>query len=352
MSDDTQHAEPQHVEGHAAQPQHAEVFTFGDPEPVMEARDILDLLEAWWNQKYYEPPISLHALSKSFRANPHHSSAIYVKRNLLVSTYAPHPLLPKREFSRFALEYLAFGNGYLHQIENRLGGTWGLRALPAKYTRVGTDDTYWWVPGPWGEQELPQGRVFHLAEPDLNQEIYGVPEYLSGLQAAWLNEAATLFRRKYYLNGSHAGFILYMTDPAHDEEDIKQMRQALKEAKGPGNFRNLFMYAPQGKKDGIQVIPIAEVQAKDEFFNVKSVSRDDVLAAHRVPPELMGVVPQNIGGFGDVTKAAQVFARNELGPLQERMKELNEWMGEEVVRFRPYALEPDDSEPPDRRRAM
>jgi len=31
---------------------------------------------------------------------------------------------------------------------------------------------------------------------------------------ALLNEAATLFRCKYYLNGSHAGFIMYMTDPA------------------------------------------------------------------------------------------------------------------------------------------
>lgn len=29
---------------------------------------------------------------------------------------------------------------------------------------------------------------------------------VSALQSAWLNEAATLFRRKYYKNGSHAGF--------------------------------------------------------------------------------------------------------------------------------------------------
>ncbi|MFP3604649.1 hypothetical protein SB753_22365 [Paraburkholderia sp. SIMBA_053] len=42
------------------------------------------------------------------------------------------------------------------------------------------------------------------------------------------------------------------------------MRAALKNSKGPGNFRNLFMYAPNGKKDGIQVIPVSEVTAKDE----------------------------------------------------------------------------------------
>jgi capsid portal protein len=48
---------------------------------------------------------------------------------------------------------------------------------------------------------------FHLLEPDINQEIYGLPEYLSALNSTWLNESATLLRRCYFDNGSHAGFI-------------------------------------------------------------------------------------------------------------------------------------------------
>jgi capsid portal protein len=53
------------------------------------------------------------------------------------------------------------------------------------------------------------------------------------------------------------------------------------------------------------------------------VSRDDVLAAHRIPPQLLGIVPSNTGGFGAVLPAAQVFARNEIRPLQERFREIN-----------------------------
>ncbi|EPB0657402.1 capsid portal protein, partial [Yersinia enterocolitica] len=79
---------------------------------------------------------------------------------------------------------------------------------------------------------------------------------------------------------------------------IDALRKALKESKGPGNFRNLFMYAPAGKKDGIQVIPLAEVAAKDEFASIKNVTRDDQLAMQRVPPQLMGILPNNTGGFG------------------------------------------------------
>jgi PBSX family phage portal protein len=129
-----------------------------------------------------------------------------------------------------------------------------------------------------------------------------------------------------------------MTDAAQDPEDITKLREALRSAKGPGNFRNLFMYAPNGKKDGIQLIPVSEVAAKDEFANIKNVTRDDQLAAHRVPPQLMGIIPHNTGGFGDAEKAARVFAVNEITPLQERLKEINDWLGLEVIRFKPYEL--------------
>jgi capsid portal protein len=80
------------------------------------------------------------------------------------------------------------------------------------------------------------------------------------------------------------------------------------------------------------------VAAKDEFLNIKAVTRDDVLAAHRVPPQLMGIVPGNTGGFGAVMPAAQVFARNEIEPLQARLSELNEWLGMPVMKFRPYIV--------------
>lgn len=43
-------------------------------------------------------------------------------------------------------------------------------------------------------------------------------------------------------------------------------------------------------------------------------------------------------GFGDVEKAAKVFARNEVKPLQDRLLAINEWVGEAVVRFAPYTL--------------
>ncbi|MCV5283706.1 capsid portal protein, partial [Escherichia coli] len=76
-----------------------------------------------------------------------------------------------------------------------------------------------------------------------------------------------------------------------------------------------------------------------EFLNIKNVSRDDMMAAHRVPPQMMGIIPNNTGGFGDVEKASRVFVPNELIPLQKRLEELNEWLGEKVISFEPYKFD-------------
>jgi len=63
------------------------------------------------------------------------------------------------------------------------------------------------------------------------------------------------------------------------------------------------------------------------------------MSAHRVPPQMMGMMPNNTGGFGDVIKAAQVFVRNELKPMQERIKEVNNWCGQDIISFKEYSLE-------------
>ena len=318
-----------------------ETFTFGDPTPVTSLRDVI--YEGVWMSphEWYEPPVPFSILAQSYRATAHHGSAIQVKRNILASTFVPHPLLNRQTFRAIALDYLTFGNAYLERMRSRMGRAMPYRRLAAKYTRRGGQraDRYWWAPTYWDRTEIPRGRVVHFMEPDIDQDIYGLPDYLGAMQSIWLNESSTLFRRKYYQNGSHAGFILYVNDSVQDQADIDAMRQALKDSKGPGNFKNLFLHSPNGKKDGVQVIPISEVAARDEFYNIKNISRDDQLAGHRIPPALMGIVPQNTAGFGDVEKSARVFVKNELTPLQEKFAELNEIAGDEIVTFRDYEIE-------------
>ena len=318
----------------------ANAFTFGDPIPVLDQRGSFYFGECAVSDRYYQPPLDFDGLAKTLHASPHHSSPLFVKRNILLSTFIPHAKMSHLQFSKVVFDYLIFGNGYVHRQNSLSGKAIRLDAPLAKYTRVGitSGEFFFLQDGFKDEFQFDPDTVLHLIDPDINQEIYGAPQYISAMNAAWLDESATLFRRKYYKNGSHAGYIMYVTDPAQNKDDIDAMRKALKDSKGPGNFRNLFLYSPNGKKDGIQIMPISEVAAKDDFFDIKSASRDDMNAAHRVPPSLMGATPTNAGGFGDPEKQARVFVTNELEPLQLTFKAINEWLGEEVIRFKPYSI--------------
>ncbi|HAH8515972.1 TPA: Presumed portal vertex protein, partial [Escherichia coli] len=97
----------------------AEAFSFGDPVPVLDRRELLDYVECVQMDRWYEPPVSFNGLARTFRAAVHHSSPIAVKCNILTSTYIPHPLLSQQAFSRFVQDYLVFGNAYLEKRTNR-----------------------------------------------------------------------------------------------------------------------------------------------------------------------------------------------------------------------------------------
>jgi PBSX family phage portal protein len=318
-------------------PAKAQAFTFGEPEAVLDKRELFDLFEVYHNGKWYEPPISRVALGKTYRMNPHHQSAILLKRNLLGGAFVPSRWLSRQEFSAWALDWLIFGDAYLERIPNMAGRPMELRRSMAAYTRVGRiKDEYWFVrPGlSIGDaHRFEQGAIHHLMEHDPLQEVYGMPEYLCALHSGLLNEAATIFRRKYFKNGSHMGYILLNTSEHISATDSDAIREAMRQSKGAGNFRNMYVHAPKGGKDSLQILPIGEVAAKDEFMGIKDITSQDVLVAHRTPPILVSMIPKNVGGFGNVVDAGRTFYELEILPIQRRMLEVNDWLGLEAVRF-------------------
>lgn len=160
---------------------------------------------------------------------------------MLTGTFKSSQWLSAKPFQAFELDYLVLGNGFLEKRSCRCRRFLELRHSLGKDTRCGMEvDDYYFLGGFVNEHQYPRDAVFHLREPDLHQEVYGQPQYLGAIQSAFLNEEATLFRRGYFANGSHAGFILYVTDAAQSQDDIDAIPEKLMKSKGAGNFKNLF----------------------------------------------------------------------------------------------------------------
>lgn len=313
------------------------MITFDSPESVMST-DILSYMEVALVDGLYEPPIALDTLAKAVRANPMHGSALYVKSNMASSSAELSPLIKRREFKRFMGDFLTFGNGYLSIVRSRLGDVVEIKHLPALYMRRKENiNEYTYKPREYSDEgrvDYRAGQVFHLGEYDVCQEIYGLPQYIGALSSIWLNEDATLFRRKYYLNGSHAGYLLYMNDANLTGEQEKDIKDKLSNKMA---FKNLFVNGKGKDSKAPTLTPIGQVEAKDEFKNIKSKTTEDVLASHRIPLDLMSIVREGFASSSDLNKVDRVFYKNELVPLLEQVCELNDFVGMEVVTIKEYA---------------
>lgn len=310
---------------------------FSNPVSVMNS-DILNYLEVALNDGLYEPPIALDTLAKALRVNPMHSSAIEFKRNTLTYAVNVDNVLSRRDLKRFIQDYLTFGNGYFQVVRNVLGQVLRIKHIPALYMRRREDLGYTYKPRAYddeGRVNFRNGQIFHLAEYDVAQELYGLPQHVSGLTSIWLNDDATLFRRQYYRNGSHAGYLLYMNEPSMTKETENDIRNKLQAKEGMA-FKNLFVNAKGKDTKAPELKPIGQVEAKDSFKDVMNQTTNDVLSLHRVPLELMSVKREGIAASSDLNKVDRIFHKNELLPLIDSLSELNEFVGMEVVKANEY----------------
>lgn len=316
------------------------LIEIGSLEPVLDL-PFGDYLTTWWDQAggRYEPPVNLDQLTRLLRVNAHHESAVYCKRNTVVQGYRPGPVrvLTRAEMKAVALDYILYGNAYLRKIRDRKGVLLRLEHLHARTVRRKLQpDTYCQVL-PEKTIDFAPGEVIHVKMYAPESSVYGLPEYLGALNALLLNEQATLFRRKYYINGAHMGFVLFTSGQDLGDEDIRQLKEKIAGAKGVGNFKSLYLHF-DGEGD-VKLIPVGDF-AKDDFEKIKGISRDDIISSHRVPPQILAVLTDNkLPATGDLDKVVNLYNVNVVHPLQvDLMDEINETLEpEQHIAFDPYS---------------
>lgn len=296
-----------------------QAFTFGDPEPVLEGA-IYDNLGVWLldNGSYYDTPVPLKGLARLLRANAYHGPALDFKTTQVMRGYAsPSNIVPRKGMHAAVTDYNVFANAYFQVVRNWFGEPVKFLHRPAINMRRRKAEGCYCMLTSWGEfVEFEQGEILHIHNYDVNQEIYGLPGYLGAIQSMLLNEDATIFRRKYYKNGAHMGYIFYSGGDLDDDTQQK-FRAQIEGTKGVGNFRSMYVHIPNGDEKDIQIIPVGDFSTRDELEKIKNLSRDDIIAAHRMPPALACLIPQNTSGFGDIEKADAVYQRNEIYPIQD-----------------------------------
>ncbi len=295
------------------------IITLGKPEPVLTTGT--DYQEIWYdsNFNHYTQPIDRLALAQLVNMNGQHGGVLYARHNMVAADYQGGGL-SHEQLKAAVFDYLVFGDVAILKVRNGWGDVVALQPLPSLYLRIRKDGSF--VILHKGEPLVyaPEEVIF-LKQYDPQQQVYGLPDYIGGIHAALLNSEATIFRRRYYHNGAHTGGIIYTNDPNLSTEVEDEITQSLEHSKGIGNFNTLFVHIPHGDPEGIKFIPIGDISAKDEFANIKNISAQDVLTAHRYPAGLAGIIPSNAAGLGDPEKARETYRKDEIIPLQRMLME-------------------------------
>lgn len=297
----------------------------------------------YWNGEFYEPPIPRYELARSLDVMPHHDSALEIKHNLLMSTMqvTEPSILSDETVERLAWDYLIYGDYFLNAHTNRLGGLHHYEHLPSLHTRKSRGKFVMLEDGQV-KYKYPDKNVLYTMRYDGRQEMYGHPPYLAALLSIYLGQAASKFRYHYVKNRSNTGFLLYLAGDIDDD-----VIESIEDALAGGNdeqFGNVVIHDPTANAGAntskkIDLIPISDKGNKDDYPDINQTTLESVLAAHRVPPQLMGIVPKNNGGFGSVREATEVFYLNEIRPLHRKIRRINQHAGRDLIEFLPYSLE-------------
>lgn len=312
-----------------ATPDQSGVFAIdiGEPESVLE-HDITPYLGTFLHhqQEYYEPPISKTGLAKIRTANGFHSRMPLFRRDKVLNLYQVpkrNKLISRRELGVVLENLLVIGEAYVGKVRNRMGQLVGLVSMNAVFMRLKPDGSkggyrYCYVRDGQIIQQFRDEDVIHLKQEDLLQGIYGMPEYFGAIQSILLNEAATLFRRKYFINGAHLGSLFISTSQSLKPKDEKAITEKIRQSKGVGNFRSMFLHLPShGHKatDVFNVVPVGDVATRDEFKTIKNITDRDISAAWGTRQEVAGIAPETVGGTGDIDKLFALDYENKTLPL-------------------------------------
>lgn len=288
------------------------MFSFGEPE-AFESNNY-DYSELFYNDMdgYWEPPLDRRGLNKLTRSNAYHGSILKARRLMIAGRYQSGGMEDHHAHAAIS-DFLEFGDVAIIKLRNHFNQVIGLHPMPAMHTRKDKKGNFWLLGRDGEKKKYKKEDVVFVPQYDPVQQVYGAPDYLGCVQSALLSSDATNFRRRYYKNGLHMGFIFYATDPNLSADDEKDLKEKMASSRGVGNFRSMFVNIPGGSEKGIQLIPVGDIATKDEFEKIKNITAQEVLTGHRFPAELAAIIPSG-GTRGDPIKFNQVYSKNEVIP--------------------------------------
>ena len=308
----------------------------------------------WWNW-----PIDPDLLTKMVRWNEHHESALECKKDTALQGYRPHKanrhyfakgdesiegVRQRLAFEKFLstydlgagiYDYVYCGNCYFKKVLDNKGDVSRIEHQISRTMRLGIKKRqYYQVEQESIKDRFPAERIIHIPKYGPETNLYGVCGYFSAYLSILLNMAIKRSNYNFLKNGANFGNIVLLNFGFEDrdqesgiskeEEDIKQK---FRDAKNVQEGANLVISLDgiiddDGKAIDmdklVKITPKGELLAKfhDGWVKLADMARNNILSAHRVPPEIMAVFAEQRYS-GDLDKIVKMYNQNVIKPIHQ-----------------------------------
>jgi phage portal protein BeeE len=311
---------------------YAKAFGAGPPPAAPEsslARVSLALGASQHGVDEFVRPVDYSTIIEAWRLNSVHQRALLIKALASVGVgwrlYREDEPAPELEDAwraawpegfeesmlALALDYEQFGNCYAEVVPGPDGMAAAYHVPAATIWRrpVGYRQRLDFVDLVLPEYAGVERGLWALRHYDPGASGYGLPDWISALNAIILDAYATEWNYRFFLNDAMPAWAITIENGVLDagaEAAIKAMFDT--EFKGlDKKHRILLLSASSGA-----TVKFQQLQPRPQdmgFEGLKNICRDEVVAAHGVPPRLLGIVtPGQLGGGGEMTGQFKFFA--------------------------------------------
>lgn len=236
---------------------------------------------------------------------------------------------------KFMQDYFSLGNSWIEVARTPAGEIAEIYHVPGRTVRRKNKFNGWWQVRTFSkvefaefEEQIDPGKnqlIYHFAY-DPNDDYYGIPEWLPAMASMALDRGAVEYNSYQFQNGMMASFAVLIQGGEMSKTARAQLKKFLKDnftqIKNAGRVLVISNDDPNAK---IEIKPLdLEGAAKDmSFVNLRSFSRDEIIAAHDVPPRMVGIMAAGqLGGSGEISGQLKTFKETVINPEQNRLEDL------------------------------
>lgn len=295
---------------------HDEILKGSKESKQFVSRDSLN------NNGTIEPFINFDELVKFYYFNVYHQRSIKIKAALLsqIEETTLDKYLPDNEFAKdfmyaFCTDLEIYGNAFLEKSGTtsdfylyHMLGYQGRLNKQKEIFQISQDD------------EAIKMEGFHLKYYSPIGKFYGEPDYLTAIDQINTTQKADKYNTSFFENGARPGYGVIFENSSPNADQIATFKEFFgSQYKGYENAHKTLLLHTGKSSEGS---PPAKVRLEKldnvedmSFEKLRNVNRNDIIAAHGVPPRLVGVMAAGqLGGGTELIDQLHSFNEIVLKP--------------------------------------